>query len=97
LRGAIRRDEGSVFAWCLLGNHYHLVVRQGPAPLSRTMKTLQDGVTRARNLRQRVFGPLWQGRFKAKEVLDESYLMQLISYVHLNPVKAGLRGCGGGT
>jgi putative transposase len=89
LRKGARRDGAAVFAWCLLGNHYHLVVRQGPVPLSRTMKALQQGVTRARNLRQRVFGPLWQGRFKAKEVLDESYLMQLIAYVHLNPVKAG--------
>jgi REP element-mobilizing transposase RayT len=96
LRGAIRRDEGSVFAWCLLGNHYHLVVRQGPAPLSRTMKTLQDGVTRARNLRNRIYGPLWQGRFKGKEVPDERYLMQLIAYVHLNPVKAGFAEDAGG-
>ena len=90
LRRGVRRDGAAVFAWCLLGNHYHLVVRQGPVPLSRTMKALQQGVTRARNLRQRVYGPLWQGRFKAKEVLDERYLMQLIAYVHLNPVKGGL-------
>jgi len=54
------------------------------------MKTLQQGVTRARNLGDRVFGPLWQGRFKAKVVDDERYLMQLVAYVHLNPVKAGL-------
>jgi hypothetical protein len=60
------------------------------------MKTLQQGVTRARNFRCRVFGPLWQGRFKAKEVVDERYLMQLIAYVHLNPVKAGLAEEAGG-
>ncbi len=90
LRLAMRRDEVVILAWCLLGNHYHLVVRQGPVSLSRPMKTLQQGITRARNLRARAFGPLWQGRFKAKEVVDERYLMQLIAYVHLNPVKAGL-------
>ncbi len=90
LRMAMRRDEVVVFAWALLGNHFHVVVRQGPVPLSRPMKALQQGVTRVRNLRSRVFGPLWQGRFKAKEVLDEKYMMQLIAYVHLNPVKAGL-------
>ena len=93
LRTGMRRDGVAVFAWCLLGNHYHLIVRQGPVPLSRTMKALQQGVNRTRNLRQRVFGPLWQGRFKAKEVLDESYLMQLIAYVHLNPLKTGLAEC----
>jgi len=90
LRLAMGRDEAAVLAWCLLGNHYHLVVRQGPVPLSRPMKTLQQRMTRARNLHCRVFGPLWQGRFKAKEVVDERYLMQLVAYVHLNPVKAGL-------
>jgi len=90
LRKAMVRDSTVVLGWCLLGNHYHLIVRQGPAPLSRSIKTLQQGVTRARNLRDRVYGPLWQGRFKAKEVNDEGYLMQLVAYVHLNPVKAGL-------
>jgi REP element-mobilizing transposase RayT len=87
---AMRRDEAVVLAWSLLGNHYHLVVRQGPVPLSRSMKTLQQRFTRTRNLRSRIFGPLWQGRFKAKDVDDERYLMQLIAYVHLNPVKTGL-------
>ncbi len=96
LRKAVERDGGVVFAWCLLGNHYHLVVRQGPVDLSRTMKTIQQKVTRARNLRDRIYGPLWQGRFKAKEVGDENYLIQLIAYVHLNPVTAGLADEAGG-
>lgn len=90
LRQTIKRDDVAVLGWCLLGNHYHLILRQGPVSLSRTMKTLQQKTTRARNLRDGVYGPLWQGRFKAKEVSDEKYLMQLIGYVHLNPVKAGL-------
>jgi hypothetical protein len=79
LRLALGRDEVAVLAWCLLGNHYHLVDRQGPVPLSRPMKTLQQGVTRARNLRWRVFGPLWQGRFKAKEVVDSNSLRELLA------------------
>lgn len=90
LRKVMNRDDAVVLGWCLLGNHYHLVVRQGAVPLSRSMKTLQQGVTRARNLRDRIYGPLWQGRFRAKEVNDQGYLMQLVAYVHLNPVKAGL-------
>ena len=90
LSKVMSRDSTVVLGWCLLGNHYHLILRQGPVPLSRSMKTLQQGVTRARNLRDRVYGPLWQGRFKAKELRDERYLMQLVAYVHLNPVKAGL-------
>ncbi len=89
-RKVMKRDSAVVLGWCLLGNHYHLVVRQGAVPLSRSLKTLQQGVTRSHNLRDRIFGPLWQGRFKAKEVDDQEYLTQLIAYVHLNPVKAGL-------
>jgi REP element-mobilizing transposase RayT len=87
-RQAVDRDEVAVLGWCLLGNHYHMILRQGPVPLSRTMKTIQQGVTRKRNLREGTYGPLWQGRFKAKEVSDDDYLRQLVAYVHLNPVKA---------
>lgn len=90
LRHVVKRDEAVVLGWSLLGNHFHLILRQGPVSLSRTIKTLQQGVTRSRNIRDRTFGPLWQGRFKAKEVSDDHYLMQLVAYVHLNPVKAGL-------
>lgn len=90
LREAVRRDDLTVLGWSLLGNHYHLILRQGPVVLSRSMKTLQQGAARARNIRDRLYGPLWQGRFKAKDVTDERYLKQLVAYVHLNPVKAGL-------
>ena len=89
-RLVVSRDEVVVFGWSLLGNHFHLILKQGPVSLSRSLKTLQQGVTRSRNLRDRTFGPLWQGGFKAKEVSDQKYLMQLVAYVHLNPVKAGL-------
>ena len=90
LRSIVRRHEVMVFGWCLLSNHYHLILRQGPVPLSRTLQALQQEVTRTHNLRENTFGPLWQGRFKAIEVASEDYLLQLVAYVHLNPVKAGL-------
>ncbi len=89
-RQTVDRDEVAVLGWCLLGNHYHMILRQGPVPLSRSMKSIQQVVSKERNHRDRTYGPLWQGRFKAKEVSDDEYLRQLVAYVHLNPVKAGL-------
>ena len=92
LRDVKERDGLVLFAWCLMGNHYHLALRVGKTPLNRTMQSLQQRVTRGVNARQRVFGPLWQGRFKAKPILDQRYLDQLLVYIHLNPVSAGLVG-----
>lgn len=90
LRRVVKRDELLVYAWALMGNHYHLVVRQGAPSLSRSMKTLQQEVTWCRNIRASIDGPLWRGRFRAKRVDDERYLAQLIAYAHLNPVTAGV-------
>ncbi len=90
LRKVKRRDGLVVFAWCLMSNHYHLALRTGAVPLSRSMRSLQQMVTRGFNLRHRVYGPLWQGRYKAKLVEDQRYLDSLLAYIHLNPVTAGI-------
>ena len=85
-----RRDGLTVFAWCLMSNHYHLAVRTGVVPLDRPMRSLQQRVTRGVNQRRRVYGPLWQGRYRAKMVEDQRYLDQLLAYIHLNPRLAGM-------
>jgi putative transposase len=90
LREVAERDDLTVLAWCLMSNHYHLAVRTGTVPLFRPIRSLQRRTTREVNLRHRVFGPLWQGRYRAKLVLDERYLLQLIAYIHLNPASAGV-------
>ncbi len=54
------------------------------------MRSLQQRVTRGINARHRVYGPLWQGRYRAKMVKEQRYLDQLLIYIHLNPVQAGL-------
>jgi REP element-mobilizing transposase RayT len=90
LRDVSQRDELMVFAWCLMSNHFHLAVRTGAISLDRPMRSLQQRVTRGVNFRRRVYGPLWQGRYRAKLVKDQRYLDQLLIYIHLNPVTAGI-------
>ena len=86
----VERDDLTVYAWGLMSNHYHLAVRAGVVPLDRPMKTLQQRVTRGINARHRVYGPMWQGRYRCKVVDDQRYLDQLLIYIHLNPLQAGL-------
>ena len=90
LKEVAERDDVTVLAWCLLSNHYHLAVRSGEVSLDRPMRSLQQRVTRGANARQRVWGPLWQGRFKVKIIDSQRYLDSLLAYIHLNPVAAGM-------
>ncbi len=83
-------DGWSIFAWCLLGNHYHLVVKTGGVDLWRSMARLQGRFSRAYNRRHSYLGRLWQSRYRARVVYTDKYFRQVIAYVHLNPVSAGL-------
>jgi REP element-mobilizing transposase RayT len=84
------RDGFIVLAWCIMGNHYHLAVRCTSVPLWRSMASLHTRVSRSFNSRYRVYGPFWQGRYNAKLVETPEYLRQLLVYIHLNPVTAGV-------
>ncbi len=85
-----KRDGLVLFAWALMSNHYHIAMRTAGVPLWRSMASLQGLASKGFNRRHHVNGPLWQGRYKARIVEDESYLYQLLAYIHLNPVGAGL-------
>lgn len=79
-------------AYCLMGNHYHLLVETPEANLSRGMRSLNGEYTQAFNRRHRRPGHVFQGRFKAVVVEKESHLLELCRYVVLNPVRArGMR------
>jgi len=79
-----------LYAYVLMGNHVHLLVEVGGVPLSKIMQNLQFRYTRHYNRRYRKIGHLFQGRYKAIVCDRQSYLLQLVRYIHLNPVRAGL-------
>jgi len=79
-----------VHGFCLMTNHLHLVLQVGEIPLSRAMQNLSFRYTRFLNARRRRIGHLFQGRYKAILVEADSYLLELVRYVHLNPLRAGL-------
>jgi len=85
-----QRDDFQILAWCVMSSHYHLAVRMGEIGLSRSMRTIHHRFSQSYNGRHRVFGPFWQGRYRSKLVDDDEYLRQLITYIHLNPVAAGI-------
>jgi REP element-mobilizing transposase RayT len=75
-------------AWCLMGNHYHLVVETPDGNLSKGMRQLNGVYTQSSNRRHGRVGHLFQGRYKAILVDRDSYLLELTRYVVLNPVRA---------
>lgn len=77
-------------AYCLMDNHFHLVVETPEANLSKAMRQLNGVYTQVFNRRHRRVGHVLQGRFKAIVVEREGYLLELCRYVVLNPVRAGL-------
>jgi REP element-mobilizing transposase RayT/AraC-like DNA-binding protein len=87
---AMARFDAQVLAYCLMGNHYHLVLNTRQANLSRLMRHLNGVTTQNFNRRHGKVGHLFQGRFKAILVDRESYLLEVCRYVELNPVRAGI-------
>ena len=90
LRGVRDLDGWSVLAWCLMGNHYHLVVKTRTVDLWRSMARLQGRISRSHNRRHRFLGRLWQSRYRARVIDTDEYFRQVVAYVHLNPVSAGI-------
>jgi len=78
------------YAYCLMGNHYHLFIETSDANLSRGMRQLNGVYTQRFNRRHGRCGHVFQGRYKAIVVQKEAYLLELCRYVVLNPVRAGI-------
>ena len=84
------RFQLEMFAFVLMGNHYHLFLRTKEANLSRAMQWLQTSYSVYFNRKYRRSGHLFQGRYKSILVGEDSYWRGLSFYIHLNPVRAGM-------
>ena len=91
-RLAVILDETQTqcYAWTLIPNHFHLLLRTGPTPLSTVMRRLMTGYAVTFNIRHRRSGHLFQNRYKSVICEEDPYLLELIRYIHLNPLRAGI-------
>lgn len=89
--GAILLDTStSCFAWALMRNHFHLLLRTGSTPIATVMRRLLTGYAVTFNRRHGRHGQLFQNRYKSILCEEETYLLELVRYIHLNPVRARL-------
>ena len=90
LSAPVRRSGAGLYAWCLMANHFHLFLRTGLVPLSRLLQGLLGGYVDFFNRRHDRSGHLFQNRFKSTLVEAERYGLELVRYIHLNPVRSRL-------
>ena len=88
LSDANRRFGIEIHCYCLMSNHYHLLIKTPNANLGRAMRHINGVYTQRYNRAHQTDGPLFRGRYKAILVESDSYLLHLTKYIHLNPVKA---------
>ncbi|MCK4621084.1 MAG: transposase [Desulfuromonadales bacterium] len=89
-RSLLAETGTECFAWALMPNHFHLLLRPRQVELSRFMRRLLTGYAITFNRRHKRSGPLFQHRYKSILCEEEVYLLELVRYIHLNPLRAGL-------
>jgi len=82
--------ETVIYAWSLLNNHAHILLRSGPFGLPRFMRRFLTGYAMGYNRRHKRFGHLFQNRYKSILCEEDAYFKELVRYIHLNPLRAGL-------
>ncbi|HSB73747.1 MAG TPA: transposase [Candidatus Methylomirabilis sp.] len=85
-----RSGEWTIYAWALMPNHFHLLLRTGTRPLSQSMQRLLTGYVVNFNRRHKRYGHLFQNRYKSVLCEDDPYLVEVTRYIHLNPLRVGL-------
>lgn len=90
IRFYARKYSQILYACCLMPNHVHFLIRRGAGPLFKFMQGLQQSYTSYFNKKYRKVGHLFQGRYKSIVCDEDAYFLELVRYIHLNPVRAGL-------
>lgn len=90
LEECCKRYQCKVYAFCYMSNHVHLIIKVIDIPLSKLMHNVTFRYTNWINKKLKRVGHLFQGRYKAKLILDDPYLLTVVRYIHLNPVAANI-------
>jgi putative transposase len=86
----VRESQTQCLAWALIPNHFHLLFKTGETPITTVMKRLLTGYAMHYNRRHKRYGHLFQNRYKSILCQEDSYLLELVRYIHLNPLRAKL-------
>ena len=86
----VEENAFEVYAWVLMPNHFHLLLKTKNRPLSSSMKKLLTGYVVNFNRRHKRYGHLFQNRYKSIVCQEDAYLMELVRYIHLNLLRAGI-------
>ena len=84
----LSETDTSCYAWALIPNHFHLLLQTGSIPISTVMRRLLTGYALYYNKKYRRRGHLFQNRFKSILCQRDSYFLELVRYIHLNPLRA---------
>ena len=79
-----------ISAYCLMSNHYHLLIQTPKSNISRSMRHINGVYTQRHNRLHKYDGQLFRGRYKSILVEQDSYLLELVRYIHRNPLRAGI-------
>jgi REP element-mobilizing transposase RayT len=90
LRESTERWGAGIAAYCLMSTHFHLLIQTPGGNLPRIMRHIDGAYTQRFNRRHDRDGPLFRGRYKAILIDADGYLLEVLKYIHQNPIKAGL-------
>ena len=88
LKKMMEKHECSLHAYCLMSNHFHVLIETGPHEIGKTFKGIMSCYASYYNQRYGYHGHVFEGRFKSCIVKNDSYFLQTSRYIHMNPVKA---------